>query len=67
MADIKTNISFDEYNAIIDKATAKSDLEQAIKKYGDVKFSEDVASIVAEILGTKAEPVKVDSENKSKK
>ena len=51
----------------IDKATAKSDLEQAIKKYGDIKFSEDVASIVAEILGTKAEPVKIDSENKSKK
>ena len=51
----------------IDKATAKSDLEQAIKKYGDVKFSEDVSSIVAEILGTKTELVKADSENKSKK
>ena len=35
----------------IDKETAKNDLGKAISQYGEIKFSDDVKAVVAEIMG----------------
>lgn len=42
----------DYVRGYIDKETAKNDLEKAISQYGEIKFSDDVKSVVAEIMDT---------------
>ena len=55
----------------IDKETAKNDLEKAISQYGEIKFSDDVKSVIAEIMGTNnivAETTEIaDTQKKTKK